>query len=124
MNEKAMNMLPVSRALAATNWRRWFSMENRFLPPIFITLILLVGHLSFGILESWKKTVLAIAVSIFAELILGRSIIGKWPNVASAYISGISIGILVRSPAFWPYALCALIAITSKYVVRVKNRHL
>ena len=43
---------------------------------------------------------------------------------ASAYISGISVGILVRSPAFWPYALCAAISIMSKYVLRVKGRHI
>ncbi len=105
-------------------WRKWISFENRFVPPIFITLILLVGHLSFGILESWKKTLLAIAISIATELVLGRLVVGKWPNVASAYISGISVGILLRSPAFWPYALAAVIAITSKYVVRYRNRHL
>ena len=49
---------------------------------------------------------------------------GKWPHLASAYISGISVGILVRSPAFWPYALCAAISITSKYVLRVGGRHI
>jgi Na+-translocating ferredoxin:NAD+ oxidoreductase RnfD subunit len=49
---------------------------------------------------------------------------GKWPNLASAYITGISVGILVRSPAFWPYALCGLISITSKYVLRVHDRHI
>jgi enediyne biosynthesis protein E5 len=104
--------------------RAWLSLENRFVPPIFITLILLIGHLSFGILESYKKTLLAIAVSIATELVLSKLVVGKWPNVASAYISGISVGILLRSPAFWPYALCAMIAITSKYVLRIKNRHL
>jgi enediyne biosynthesis protein E5 len=31
---------------------------------------------------------------------------------------------LVRSPAFWPYALCSAISVTSKYVLRIKNRHL
>lgn len=124
MNGEAIDSPFVSHAGEPAQWRKWFSMENRFLPPVFITLILLVGHFSFGILESWKKTALAIAVSIGTELILGRFVVGRWPNVASAYISGISIGILVRSPAFWPYVLCALIAITSKYVVRVKNRHL
>jgi len=57
-------------------------------PPVFITLILLIGNLSFGILEGYKKTLLAIAVSIATELILGKVVVGKWPNVASAYISG------------------------------------
>ena len=51
---------------------------------------------------------------MLTELILGKLLVGKWPNVASAYISGISVGILLRSPAFWPYALCAMIAITSE----------
>lgn len=110
---------------ARESWaRRFFTMENRFIPPIFITAILLIGHFSFGILESWKKTLLAIGCSIATELILGRTMTGKWPHLASAYISGISVGILLRSPAFWPYALCAVIAITSKYVLRVKNRHI
>ncbi|HZD50243.1 MAG TPA: hypothetical protein VE178_15990, partial [Silvibacterium sp.] len=47
-----------------TGWKSWLSLENRFVPPVFITLILLVGHLSFGILESYPKTLLAIAVSM------------------------------------------------------------
>ena len=102
----------------------WLSLENRYVPPVFITLILLVGHLSFGILESYQKTLLAIAASIAAELVLGRVMTHKWPNLASAYITGISVGILLRSPGYWPYALCSLLAITSKYVLRVNGRHL
>ena len=31
---------------------------------------------------------------------------------------------LVRSPEFWPYALCSAISITSKYVIRVDGRHI
>src|ERR1700733_2190266 len=104
--------------------RRFFTMQNRFIPPIFITAILLMGHFSFGILESWTKTLLAIGSSIVAELILGRTMTGKWPHLASAYISGISVGILLRSPAFWPYVLCSLLAITSKYVLRMNGRHI
>jgi enediyne biosynthesis protein E5 len=111
-------------AVGPSRLRRWLSLENRFIPPIFITLILLVGHFSFGILESYQRTLLAIATSIVAELILGRIFFDQWPNLASAYISGISVGILLRSPAFWPYVLCSLLAITSKYVLRVKGRHI
>ena len=105
-------------------WKHFISLDNRYIAPIFITCILLAGHLSFGILESYQKTLLAIGTSILAELILGRIFLHKWPNLASAYITGISVGILLRSPAFWPYALCSLIAITSKYVLRVKGRHI
>jgi enediyne biosynthesis protein E5 len=103
---------------------RFFSVENRYLPPIFITLILLVSQVSFGLLESLSRTVLAISVSMLCELILSSLMYRKLPHLASAYISGISVGILLRSPAFWPYALCSAIAILSKYVIRWRGRHL
>jgi Na+-transporting NADH:ubiquinone oxidoreductase subunit NqrB len=105
-------------------WKRFFSPQNRYLSPLLITTVLLVGQLSYGILESYTRTLLAIVTSLLAELVLSRLYLGKWPNLSSAYISGISVGILVRSPAFWPYALCALISITSKYVLRVHDRHI
>jgi len=106
-----------------TGWQ-FFSLDNRYIAPIFITCILLVGHLSFGILESYQRTLLAIVVSIVTELALGRLFFHKWVHPASAYISGISVGILVRSPAYWPYALCAAILIMAKYVLRIKGRHI
>jgi len=101
-----------------------FRLDNRYIAPLFITFILLVGHLSYGILESYPKTALAIVTALVTELILGRIFYGKWLNLASAYISGISVGMIVRSPAFWPFALCSAISIMSKYVLRVKGRHL
>jgi Na+-transporting NADH:ubiquinone oxidoreductase subunit NqrB len=122
MSQQSVAITP--RPSKAAQWKRFLSPENRYLAPMFITCILIVGHLSFGILESYKKTGMAIVASLLAELILGRIFIGKWPNLASAYITGISVGILVRSPAFWPYAVCAVVSIMSKYVLRVKGRHI
>ena len=103
---------------------RFFSIENRYLPPLFITLILLVGQVSFGVLESFSRTLLAIGTAIAFELVLTRLVYHKWPVLASAYITGISVGILIRSPEYWPYALTSAIAITSKYVIRWRGRHL
>jgi Na+-translocating ferredoxin:NAD+ oxidoreductase RnfD subunit len=114
----------VSKAGMAAPPRRTLSLDARFLPPLLITCILLTAHLSFGILESYQRTALAIATAIVAELVMGRLTYGKWPHLASAYITGISVGILVRSPFFWPYALCSLISIASKYVLRWRGRHL
>ena len=104
--------------------RRRIRLDNRYLPPLFITTILVVGHFAYGILESYERTALAIVSALIAELVLGRIFFGKWINLSSAYISGISVGILIRSPAFWPYALCSVLSIMSKYVLRVKGRHL
>ena len=104
--------------------RKLLTFDNRYLPPLLITSILVGAHLSFGILEAWYATALAIVTAIGAEMVMGRITYGKWPHPASAYISGISAGILVRSNVLWPYFLTSLISITSKYVLRVKGRHL
>jgi hypothetical protein len=98
--------------------------DQRYLAPILVTIVLVAGQVTFGFLESWSRTFLAIATAIGIELVLGRLFGGKWPHLASSYISGISVGMLVRSPAVWPYALCSAISITSKYVLRVKGRHI
>jgi hypothetical protein len=108
----------------AAESRRFVTLDNRYLPPLLITSILLGAHLSFGILEAWYTTALAIGTAIGAELLMGRITYGKWPHPASAYISGISAGILVRSPLLWPYFLVSLVSIASKYVLRIKGRHI
>src|SRR5688572_575138 len=123
----AQNPLPVSAdspPLASPAKPAFFSLNNRYLAPLLITIILLVGQIAYGFLESYSRTALAIGTAIALELVLSRLIVGKWPHLASAYITGISVGILLRSPAFWPYALCSAISIVSKYAIRFRGRHL
>ncbi len=98
--------------------------DNRYLVPMLVTIILLGGHLSMGILESPWQTGLAIGTAITAEAVLSRLLLGRWPKLASSYITGISVGILIRSPYFWPYALTSLTSITSKFAIRYRGRHL
>ena len=101
-----------------------FQIDKRYLAPVLVTMVLIVGQVTFGFLESWGRTMLAIVTSIVMEMVLGRLVTGKVPHLASAYVSGISVGMLVRSPEFWPYALCSAISITSKYLIRVDGRHI
>jgi hypothetical protein len=122
-------------------WRRIMLRDPRFQAPMLITAILAVGDASFriledipvppwlleltgGVLREYSPTFLAILATIAAELLLGRLFWGKWPHLASAYISGISVGILIHSPELWPYIACGLISICSKYVLRVGGRHI
>jgi Na+-translocating ferredoxin:NAD+ oxidoreductase RnfD subunit len=120
--------------------KRLLSFDNRFLAPILITAILVVGQLTYGIIEvysspqlakltfgllsSYSPTFVAILVCIVMELVLGRVFAGRWPHLASAYISGISVGILIRSPEVWPYVLCGALTMVSKYALRFRGRHL
>ena len=96
----------------------------KYAPPFLISLILILGHFTFGILEGYYPILLAIACAMLTELILGKLIDGKWKNISSAYISGISVSILIRSTLLWPFALTAVISIMSKYVLRYQGRHI
>ena len=98
--------------------------DIRLVPPVLISLILIAGHYSFGILRGFDAIVLAIGTAVAVELVTGRMAYGSWPHPASAYTTGISVGILVRSPMLWPFAFCSALSILSKYVLRVKGRHL
>jgi hypothetical protein len=102
----------------------WMKKNFQYIPPAFITLILLVGQFTFGILDNYLFLIGAIAASLITEIILARLIFGTWKNLASAYITGISVGILIRSNVLWPYIITAVLSIMSKYVLRYKGRHL
>jgi Na+-translocating ferredoxin:NAD+ oxidoreductase RnfD subunit len=124
MNPVAVEIIPVKNSIESFP-KSMFGIDSRFVAPILITMILLGGQFSFGILESFLQTAIAIITSIIFEIALSKLTQGKFPHLASAYISGISVGILVRSPdIYWTFALCAAISITSKYVLRVKDRHI
>ena len=107
-----------------------FGPYKPFLAPLFITCILALGNYQYSILEGHSSipllngTALAILTAILAELVLSKLATGRWPHLASCYITGISVGILLRSTLLWPYALCSLLSITSKYALRVRGRHL
>lgn len=96
----------------------------QYVPPAFITLLLLIGQLSFGMLDSYVNLLASIITAMAAEIILARFVLGTWKNLSSSYITGISVGILIRSPLIWPYILTALLSIMSKYVLRYKGKHL
>jgi Na+-translocating ferredoxin:NAD+ oxidoreductase RnfD subunit len=96
----------------------------QYVPPAFITLLLLIGQLSFGMLDSYVNLVASIGTAMVIEIILARFLLGTWKNLASAYITGISVGILIRSVLIWPYIITAALSIMSKYVLRYKGKHL
>lgn len=96
----------------------------QYVPPAFLTLLLVIGQLSFNMLENYESLVVSVATAMIAEIILARFLLGKWKNLSSAYISGISVGILIRSTMIWPYVITALLSIMSKYILRYKGSHL
>lgn len=101
-----------------------FKIPPSYISPLLISAILLGAYLSFGLLDSYANFLTALGAAFITELVLSKLVTGKWRNLTSAYISGISVGILIRSTLYWPYALCAALSIASKYVLTYRGRHL
>lgn len=98
--------------------------DRRLTAPLLVTLILVGAHWAYGILRSYEAILVAVGVSIGAELVLSRTLLGRFRHVASAYITGNSLAILLHSPLLWPYALGGGLSIMSKYVLRTREGHL
>lgn len=101
--------------------------DPRWLSSSLLTLILAVGQWRFQILgDSYVPWIVALATAIVAEIVLYRLHSGGFPNLLSAYISGNSVVILLKPSGglIWPFAVCSLLAISSKYVLRYRGRHL
>jgi enediyne biosynthesis protein E5 len=112
-------------APARTGWRLP-AIKAPYIFSSLITIILVVGQYRFGIVGDWMRFVAALGTALAAEIVLGRLLRGRFPNLLSAYITGNSVLILTK-PApgiLWPYWLGALVAITSKYVLTYRGRHL
>ena len=98
--------------------------DRRLTAPLLVSLVLLGAHWSYGVLRSYEAILVAIGSAIITELVLSRLLLGRMRHFASAYISGISVGILIHSPVLWPYALGGTLSIMSKYVLRIPGQHL
>lgn len=114
----------MSLSTALQNPFKNITIPKSYIAPLLISGILFAAHISFGILDSYTKLLAAIGAAFITETLLHRFVTGKFRDLSSAYISGISAGILVRSPLMWPYALTASISIASKYVFRFRGTHI
>jgi Na+-transporting NADH:ubiquinone oxidoreductase subunit NqrB len=77
-------------------------------------------------LGSYDRLVLTLAVCTATEALLSWFDRGKVVNLLSAYISGISLTLLLKPQggALWPFALGGFLAISSKYVLQYRGTHL
>jgi len=107
-------------------WTRLGALDPRYPISFLITLILVLGEARYGILGGYARLVTALGVCTVAELALSRWVRGQVANLASAYITGISLALLIkpRADLLWPFALGGFLAIASKYVLTYRGRHL
>ena len=107
-------------------WDLGKKVDPRYLIAFLITLVLLAAQLRYHMFGGYDRLVLSLAVCLVTEALLSWFDRGKVVNLLSAYISGISLTLLLKPQggALWPFALGGFIAISSKYVLRYRDNHL
>jgi len=118
---------PVVVEAGASRLARWLPRPTpKNLITLLITLILVVGEWSYGIVGGYRKLGLTLGTCVLTELVLSWFLLGRMPFLQSAYITGVSLTMLVRPQAglVWPFVVGAALSIGSKYVLRYKGNHL
>jgi Na+-translocating ferredoxin:NAD+ oxidoreductase RnfD subunit len=107
-------------------WQRGSKVDPRYLIAFLITLVLVAAQLRYHMLGSYDRLVLALGVCMATEALLSWFDRGKVVNLLSAYISGISLTLLLKPQggALWPFVVGGFLAISSKYVLRYRGNHL
>ena len=109
---------------------RWLDrtkqVDPRYLIAGLITLVLVTAQLRYHMVGGYDRLIVALGTCVVTEALLSWFDRGKVVNLLSAYISGISLTLLTKPQggALWPFALGAIIAISSKYVLKYKDNHL
>ena len=121
----------IPAATAARNpLARWWELgkriDPRYLIAFLITLVLLAAQFRYHLFGGYERLVLALGTCLVTEALLSWFDRGRVVNLLSAYISGISLTLLLKPQggALWPFALGGFIAIASKYVLRYRDNHL
>jgi Na+-translocating ferredoxin:NAD+ oxidoreductase RnfD subunit len=107
-------------------WERGKHVDPRYLIAFLITLVLVLGQLRYHLIGGYERLALALLTCTVTEALLSWYTRGKIVNLQSAYISGLSLTLLIKpqGAALWPFALGGFLAIASKYVLQHRNNHL
>jgi Na+-translocating ferredoxin:NAD+ oxidoreductase RnfD subunit len=114
------------RNVLERSWERGRKVDPRYLIALLITLVLVAAQLRYHMVGGYGRLALALAACVATEALLSWFDRGRIVNLLSAYISGISLTLLIRPQggALWPFVLGGVLAISSKYVLRYRDNHL
>jgi Na+-translocating ferredoxin:NAD+ oxidoreductase RnfD subunit len=116
----------IEQGSLARAWERTSRIDPRYLIAFLITLVLVAAQLRYHMLGGYDRLAIALLMCMGTEAVLSWFDRGKVVNLQSAYISGISLTLLIKpqGAALWPFVLGGFLAISSKYVLRYRENHL
>ena len=105
---------------------RFRKVDPRYLIAFLITLVLVVAQLRYHVVGGYERLAVALLTCVAVEVLLSWFVRGRVVNLQSAYISGISLTLLLKpqGAVVWPFVLGGFLAIASKYVLQYRGTHI
>jgi Na+-translocating ferredoxin:NAD+ oxidoreductase RnfD subunit len=121
-----MQPVTVAQPVSLHWWVRAARLDPRYLIAFLITLVLLAAQFRYHMVGGYDRLAVALLACLATEALLSWFVRGRFANLLSAYITGISLTLLIKpqAGALWPFALGGFLAISSKYVLQYRNNHL
>jgi Na+-translocating ferredoxin:NAD+ oxidoreductase RnfD subunit len=100
--------------------------DPRYLVAGLITLVLVVAEFRYNMVGGYQRLAVALSACLATEALLSWFVRGRVVNLQSAYISGLSLTLLIKPQGgtLWPFVLGGFLAIASKYVLQYRDNHL
>lgn len=101
-------------------------LDPRYLIAFLITLVLVVAQARYHMVGGYARLATALLTCVATETVLSWFLRGRIVNLLSAYISGLSLTLLVKpqGAVLWPFMIGGFLAIASKYVLQYRDNHL
>jgi Na+-translocating ferredoxin:NAD+ oxidoreductase RnfD subunit len=104
---------------------RTSGIDPRYLIAFLITLVLIAAEFRYHAVGGYQRLAVALLTCVATEALLSWFVRGRIVNLQSAYISGLSLTLLIKPQggALWPFVLGGFLAIGSKYVLQYRSNH-
>jgi Na+-translocating ferredoxin:NAD+ oxidoreductase RnfD subunit len=97
--------------------------DPRVTLSVFLTLYTILGQTVLYFNRDLSQILVSVAVCCGLEIVLGWAVSRVILFPISAYITGLSIGILIESYDTWVFVAASVWGITSKYLIRDRQGH-
>lgn len=108
---------------AARAWQAWRRLDVRLFQILFLGSLLLFGALLRDFALRWEQVALAFAAGLAAQAFWIRALGLRNAGYLSALVTCLGTSILVRADSLWVHPLLAAVAMSSKFAIRIRGKH-
>lgn len=99
-------------------------LDARFFQIVFLGTLLLFGALLRDFALDWRQVALAFAAGLGAQAFWIKALGLRNVGYLSALVTCLGTSILVRADSYWVHPLLAAVAMSSKFTIRIRGKHL